>query len=67
MNMQCSLIQEFMFYKFELSNNAAEAIKTICRIKGEDTIDHSTVELLRVSGEFSFSQSSVVPHLHNLS
>ena len=36
-------IQEFMLYEFELGNNALEATKNICGMKGEGTIDHSTI------------------------
>ena len=43
MNMQSSLIQGFMLYKFELAHNAAEATKNICCVKGEDAADHSTL------------------------
>ena len=41
-NMQHSLIQEIMFYEFELDHNPAEATKNICYAKGEGIIDHST-------------------------
>ena len=43
MNVQCSLIQKLVLYKFELGHNAAEATKKICHVKGESTVDHSTV------------------------
>ena len=43
MNMQHGLIQEFMFYKFELGHIFMETIKNICGAKGENTVDHSTV------------------------
>ena len=39
--MQHSLIQEFVFYEFELDHNTAEAIKNICCVKGEGAVDHS--------------------------
>ena len=42
LNVQLSLIQEFMLYEFKLGHNAAEATKNICCMKGEDT-DHNTV------------------------
>ena len=35
MNMQCSLIQEFMLYKFEMGCSVTEATKNICCAKGE--------------------------------
>ena len=41
MNVQSSLIQELFRYKFELRNNAAEANKIICRLKG--AVDYYTV------------------------
>ena len=43
MSLQLSLIWEFMLYKFELSHNTEEAIKNIRCVKGEGTVDHSTV------------------------
>ena len=44
MNMQHSLIQEFMFDKFKLGHhNTVEATKNICCMKGEDVVDLSTV------------------------
>ena len=42
MNVQCSLIQELMLYKFELSCNATEVTKDICCVKDDGTVDHST-------------------------
>ena len=42
-NVQCSLILELMFYKFELGHNATEATKNICHVKGEGTVDQSTI------------------------
>ena len=42
MNVQHSLIQEFMFYEFELGYSFAEASKTICYAKDESTVDHNT-------------------------
>ena len=32
-----------MLYKFEQGHNDAEAIKNICRAKGEGAVDHNTV------------------------
>ena len=43
MNMKHSLIQEFIFYEFELDHNATEAIKNTCHAKDECAVDHSTV------------------------
>ena len=43
MNVQCSLIGELKIYKFELCHNSVEAMKNIYWVKGEDTVDHSTV------------------------
>ena len=43
MNMKCCLIQEFMFYKFKLRNKIIKISKKICFVKGEGTVDHSTV------------------------
>ena len=40
MSVLCNLIQELMFYEFELGPKAA---KSICCEKGEGTVDHSTV------------------------
>ena len=42
MNMQHSLIWEFMLYKFKLGHNAMKAAKNICA-KDEGAVDHSTV------------------------
>ena len=42
-NMQCSLIQEFMLYIFELGHSTTKATKNICRAKCEGAVDHSTV------------------------
>ena len=42
-NIQCSLIWELMIYKFKLGHNAVEATRNICCVKGEDTVDQSTV------------------------
>ena len=39
--MRNSLIQELLFYKFELGRNTAEATKNICWAKSEDRIDFS--------------------------
>ena len=43
MNIQCNLILELMLYKFEQRNNTTEATENICCVKGEGTVDHSTV------------------------
>ena len=43
MKVQCRLIQELMLYKFKLGYYTMVATKNICRVKGEDTVDHSTV------------------------
>ena len=43
MNVQNSLIQELIFYKFELGYNTMEATKDICFVKSEDEVDHRTV------------------------
>ena len=43
MNMQYSLIQELMLYKFEVGHNVVEAAKNICWAKSEGTVDHSTI------------------------
>ena len=40
MNMQYSLIQKLLLYKFEMGNNVVE---DICFAKGEGTDDHSTI------------------------
>ena len=42
-NVQHSLIWEFMLYKFTLCHKAAEATKNICCAKSEEIIDQSTV------------------------
>ena len=42
MNMQSSLIQELLLYKFKLSYNTVKAIKNNCYTKGESTFDHNT-------------------------
>ena len=41
--MQCSLIWEFMLYKFKLSHDDAEVTKNNFYIKGESPVNHSTV------------------------
>ena len=41
--MQCSLIQGLILYGFELGYTAGEAIKEICCVKDEGTVDHSAV------------------------
>ena len=43
MNMQHSLIQEFMLYKFKLGHNSIETTKNITCVKGEGAVDHSIV------------------------
>ena len=43
MNVQCSLIQEFMLYEFKLDHNAAEATKNICDVKDKSVVDYSKV------------------------
>ena len=43
MNVQCSLIQEFILYLFKLGYNTLEATENICCAKGEGTVNHSTV------------------------
>ena len=40
--MQCSLLLEFMLYKFKLGHNAMESIKNICCVKSEGTVDKVT-------------------------
>ena len=42
-NVQCSLIQEFLLYEFELGHNAVKAIKNICCAKVEGAVNHTTV------------------------
>ena len=40
MNVQCNLIWEVIFYKFELGNNAVtEATKNICCVKSKVNVD----------------------------
>ena len=57
MNRQHSLIQEHMFYTFELGYNAMEATRNICCVKHEDTVDHSTVtNLAQVAGSLTIRQ-----------
>ena len=41
MNVQHSLIHEFMLYEFELSHNTMEATQNIYCMKGKGTVDHS--------------------------
>ena len=43
MNVQHSLIQELMLYKFKLDHNIKKTIKNICCAKGKGVIDYSTV------------------------
>ena len=59
MNKQCSLIQKFMLYEFELGSNTVEASKNICCTKGKGSVDHSTVT--RCFKKFQ----SVYKNLHN--
>ena len=42
MNVQHSLIQEFLLCEFKLGHNAAEATKNVCA-KGENAVDYCTV------------------------
>ena len=42
-NLQNSLIREFILYKFEIGHNAVEASKDSCGAKGEGLVDHRTV------------------------
>ena len=42
-NVQHSLIQELMLYKFELDHNGAEVTKNIHCVKGKGAVDHSTL------------------------
>ena len=51
MNMQCSLIQEFMLYKFELGNNAVKETKNFC-VNGEGAVKRtSPIRYLKVDSE----------------
>ena len=43
MNVQHSLIQELMHYKFKMGFNTVKATKDICYTKDEDRVDQSTV------------------------
>ena len=43
MSVQRSLIQKLMLYMFELCHNIAKATENICCVKGEGSVDHSTV------------------------
>ena len=43
MNMQRSLIQEVMVYRFKVGYNATETTTNICCVKGEGKVDPSTV------------------------
>ena len=43
MNMQLSLIQEYMLYNFKLDYNTIEATKNIHGGKGEGTVDPNSV------------------------
>ena len=45
-NVQCSLIQELMFYEFRLDHSITEATKNICGAKGEGAVDYSTITRL---------------------
>ena len=42
MNVPSSLMWALMIYEFELGYKAAEAVKNMCDMKGEGTIDHIT-------------------------
>ena len=52
MNLQCNLIQDIMFYEFDLGYRVLEAIKIISYTKGEYAVDHSWVT--RVFKRFHF-------------
>ena len=56
-NMQSSLIQEFMLYKFELGYKAMEVTKNICYVNGEDAVDLSTVT--RLFKQFNLDRQSL--------
>ena len=43
MNVQYSLIQEFMFYEFKLGHSTVAATQNICCTKSEDAVIHSKV------------------------
>ena len=43
MIVQRSLICQLMFYEYELGYNTTEAIKNVCCVKTEGTVDRSTV------------------------
>ena len=48
MNIQNSLIQEFILYKFELGHKTVEETKNICCVKGDGAFDHRTEILFRL-------------------
>ena len=43
MNVQYTVIQEFMFHKFKLGHNTVKATENICCVKCKGRVDHSTV------------------------
>ena len=43
MNVQIRIMQELMFYKFELGHNTTKTTKNIPCAKDEGAVDHSTV------------------------
>ena len=43
MNMQHILIQGLILYNFEVGHNAVEPTKNICCTKGENAVDHCTI------------------------
>ena len=49
MNIQCSLIQELIFYQFEQGRNTTKATKNVCCLKGDFTIDHSDQMVQEIS------------------
>ena len=61
MNVQHSLIQELILYKFKLSHNFAKTTKNICCANNEDAVEHSTVS--RCSRNFAqVSRTSMIRH-----
>ena len=43
MNLQCTLIWEFILYELELNHSTVFGYKNICCVKVKGTIDHSTI------------------------
>ena len=43
MNVQHSLIQKIILYKFELGHNTADVTKKNCCSNGEGSVDHCTI------------------------